>query len=71
VIRHFCDLCGDEIHAYLGGNRVTHRIRRSLEAVHVEVTVGVVKDRNVGPTWNGGHVCTACVMKVVERGADL
>jgi hypothetical protein len=71
VIRQFCDLCGDEIHDYLGGNRASKRLRRSLSPVHIEVIVGVVQDGGVGPTWNGGHVCTACVLQVVERGADL
>jgi hypothetical protein len=71
MIRIFCDMCGEEIHDYTGGNRVTRRIRRRLEDVSVYVVVGVRQVGGVAPVWNSGHVCTACVVKVVTQGGDV
>lgn len=64
--RCFCDLCGEEIYTPADrGNRVSDRIRRELQEVRVEVMVGFEG------TMNNGHVCTPCVIRVVNEGADL
>lgn len=66
TIRRFCDCCGVELTA----NRVTNRVTREYSVtgkpkVQVEVTAGV------NGTWNGGELCTDCVVLAVDKGKDF
>lgn len=59
--KYFCDRCDKEIDA----KEASHRIRRRLDSVMIEVM------RGVGNTWNAGHVCDDCVIKVVVEGRNM
>ena len=55
-IRFFCDVCNTET----SGNG--DRVRRVLGDVLIEVMVRYKE------TWNAGHVCPGCVLRVVTEG---
>lgn len=67
MIRTYCDMCDREL--FGDENRVSHRIKRALGDVRVEVHVGTSEGRVI--VWNRGHVCAECVLKTVAQGADL
>ena len=52
----YCDVCRKPI------KEQTDRVRRILGKVMIEV---LVRFEN---TWNAGHVCESCVIKVVKDG---
>ena len=58
-IRLFCDVCNTEI---IGQS---DRVRRRLGDVKIEV---MVCHKN---TWNAGHICEACVVRVATEGEPI
>jgi hypothetical protein len=63
-IEYYCDACGVRTER----NRVDSRIQRRLGPVVVEIMVGVVQGPGPAPSWNGGIVCEACVLRTVLDG---
>jgi hypothetical protein len=57
MTRFYCDQCGTEIAENEHG-----RLEASLGCVTVECLTAV------RGTWNGGHVCHACIRDAVGRG---
>lgn len=57
-IRRYCDRCGTEI----SRSATTHRIRRQLDGIQIEVMVGWQG------TWNAGDVCRPCTVLVIQAG---
>ena len=57
MIRQYCDVCEREIPA-----GIPFRLRLELERVMVEIMVAVDK------TWNAGHVCVECLLRVINEG---
>ena len=58
-IRYFCDVCSTEIVGQ------SDRVRRKLGDVMIEVMVC-----NKG-TWNAGHICEPCVIRVAAEGKHV
>lgn len=55
-LKIYCDVCNKPIKGS------TDRVRRVLGKVMIEV---MVRFEN---TWNAGHVCESCVIKVITDG---
>lgn len=55
-LKYYCDVCEKPV------REQSDRIRRLLGKVMIEV---MVRYEN---TWNAGHVCEKCVLKVIAEG---
>ena len=60
MIKHFCDVCGDQVQR----NSVSQRLTRARKTVTVEVLVAT------DGVWNGGAICYDCLLDVVLKGKD-
>ncbi len=59
MIKYFCDVCKKELSSR---NYVSDRYKPIFAGVRCEVMVGV------GETMNDGHICLACLLKVLNKG---
>jgi hypothetical protein len=57
--KYYCDVCEKDVTG--SGDRV----RRLLGRVMIEIMVRVEN------TWNAGHVCDACVLRVANEGRPV
>lgn len=63
--RYFCDGCGEEV-----TGKANDRLRRSFD-ITATTNLAVEVMVRLNGTWNTGHICTACVIRVVTVGTDL
>jgi hypothetical protein len=60
--RYFCDGCGTELTTEEAARRLQRA--RIFPGHHIAVKVTVALDGG----WNSGHVCHACILRVMNEG---
>jgi len=67
MTKMFCDGCEVELGA--DGDYVSRRLKAQTvlgkTKVEIEVVVGVDNDHDGNVTWNAGHLCRSCLVKIL------
>jgi hypothetical protein len=61
AVKHFCDVCGNEIELNVVRSRLKESTVIAGTRVDVEITVGI------SGTWNTGDLCKTCLFTVLDR----